>query len=1118
MADSEKVKWTAEQERAITFTGGGAIVSAAAGSGKTAVLIERVMRLILNEENPVNADEIVISTFTQKAAAELKARLSRALTGALNENPHSVFLREQLLRLNDASISTISSFCLGIIKKNSTMLNMSPDFTILDEADSKLIFSASLEKVMEDFCEKGKAEERELLFDWYGGEDDSGITELIAIIYNFSRNLVYPERFYKKWLTAYKNPEKFPKRIITEYFNSNIIRPAAELLELVWEFYQNSVDTPAEKFAAELLTLAKMLEGITVTNISEKIADASKESIPPVPRKNAKADFDNSVCKEYKEIFSECWENILYRGHLFSRHAKDMETCYPVLRILVTLVKALGKEYSERKAKINKLDFSDIEIMTLRLLRDENGEPSAAAREIAEKTSEIIVDEFQDSNDIQYEIFRLISKNKKNLYFVGDIKQSIYRFRGANPLVFQKLTKDPDFTVINLNCNFRSNDKVISAVNAIFTGTMTEALGDVDYDKKCALVQGNLGYESGEEHKAELITIMGEDMEQAREKEAQYIADRILDMIESGFQVTDKTGKRPCRYGDFAVLMGKYSANIHIYKKAFDRLGIPYEAKEESGYTDFSEVKAALSLLKVIDNPYKDKELAEVMMRPPYMYTADEMAAIKLSGGEKHKNLYSGLLKEAEGDEKCAAFLSELKALRDFAGENTVESLVRKIYDESSFTAAIQASPDGRKRDENLKLLIHYSSVFSESRSGSLYDFIRFMENIDRNEVKLARPQEESAGDHRIRIMTIHGSKGLEFPICFVANLSNVYVNRDNSNLCCDPVRGIGMRISDRENMLKIDTLTYDLASEENKRLEKSEEMRLLYVAATRAREKLIFTAPRAVTDRNEDMHYKWVMKCARKNSDIIDRSRIEDYTAEKRKKLSRKADKKTVLEPFSSYSHLPFTLIPAKVTATQIGVKSVDDFSKNSDKISRYLRLPSFLKEKTKGKLSGKKKGDAYHKAMELLDFSGDTAQLDDLLLKGKLTEVERISIDDGEIEAFLKSDLCRRAVESGDIRREFPIFCEYDPRLWGDFGTEWTEGEERPFIQGIADMFFIENGEIVLVDYKTNVNTTPEEFIEEYKGQLYIYKKALEEMTGMRVKECILYSFTLGMSISVK
>ncbi len=1118
MADSEKVKWTAEQERAITFTGGGAIVSAAAGSGKTAVLIERVMRLILNEENPVNADEIVISTFTQKAAAELKARLSRALTGALNENPHSVFLREQLLRLNDASISTISSFCLGIIKKNSTMLNMSPDFTILDEADSKLIFSASLEKVMEDFCEKGRPEERELLFDWYGGEDDSGITELIAIIYNFSRNLVYPERFYKKWLTAYKNPEKFPKRIITEYFNSNIIRPAAELLELVWEFYQNSVDTPAEKFAAELLTLAKMLDGIKADNISEKIGDASGEGIPPVPRKNAKADFDNSICKEFKETFSEYWGDILYRGHLFGRHARDMETCYPVLKILVKLVKALGKEYSDRKAKINKLDFSDIEIMTLRLLRDENGEPSAAAREIAEKTSEIIVDEFQDSNDIQYEIFRLISKNKKNLYFVGDIKQSIYRFRGANPLVFQKLTKDPDFTVINLNCNFRSNDKVISAVNAIFTGTMTEALGDVDYDKKCALVQGNLGYESGEEHKAELITVMGEDMEQAREKEAQYIADRILDMIESGFQVTDKTGKRPCRYGDFAVLMGKYSANIHIYKKAFDRLGIPYEAKEESGYTDFSEVKAALSLLKIIDNPYKDKELAEVMMRPPYMYTADEMAAIKLSGGEKHKNLYSGLLKEAERDEKCAAFLSELKALRDFAGENTVESLVRKIYDESSFTAAVQASPDGRKRDENLKLLIHYSSVFSESRSGSLYDFIRFMENIDRNEVKLARPQEESAGDHRIRIMTIHGSKGLEFPICFVANLSNVYVNRDNSNLCCDPVRGIGMRISDRENMLKIDTLTYDLASEENKRLEKSEEMRLLYVAATRAREKLIFTAPRAVTDRNEDMHYKWVMKCARKNSDIIDRSRIEDYTAEKRKKLSRKADKKTVLEPFSSYSHLPFTLIPAKVTATQIGVKSVDDFSKNSDKISRYLRLPSFLKEETKGKLSGKKKGDAYHKAMELLDFSGDTAQLDDLLLKGKLTEVERISIDDGEIEAFLKSDLCRRAVESGDIRREFPIFCEYDPRLWGDFGTEWTEGEERPFIQGIADMFFIENGEIVLVDYKTNVNTTPEEFIEEYKGQLYIYKKALEEMTGMRVKECVLYSFTLGMSISVK
>ena len=1112
-------KWTDEQQYAIDFRGGAAIVSAAAGSGKTAVLVERVMQLILNEENPVNADEIVITTFTQKAAAELKARLSAALFKALNDRPDSVFLREQSLRLNDASISTISSFCLGIIKKNSAMLEISPDFSILDESEEKLILSKALDSVMEQFCENGDIEERERLYDWYGDEDDIGIAEIVKKMYLFSRNLVSPEKYFQKWLGYYENPKKYVEDIGEEYFNIHIsegIRELNDIAEAICSEAELSDYEKATAFAEEIRTVAGILSGITKDNLPDKLRTAAKTKLPSTPR--GTKNFDNSFLKEYRTDFAELWEEIIEKGNLYARCERDIEACYPVLKTLISLVMALDKEYSAGKAAVNKYDFSDIELLTLKLLRDEKGEPTPAARAIAENTAEIIVDEFQDSNDIQYEIFRLISRDKKNLYFVGDIKQSIYRFRGANPLVFSRLTKDPDFTVINLNKNFRSNDKVISAVNCIFTGQMTEELGDVNYDEGCALVQGNTSYVSGDEHKTEFTVIKGETAENAREKEAAYIACRILDMMEKGFPITEGEEKRPCRFGDFAVLMGRYSANIHIYKKVFDCYGIPYEAKEESGFTDFSEVKCSLSLLKIIDNPYKDKELTEVMMRPPYLFTADEMARIKLSGGVKHKFLYTGLCKEAITDPKCSRFLSELKELRDYSGENTVENLVRRIYEESDFSAAIISSPDGRKRDENLKLLIHYASVFSENGGGSLYDFIGFMDSVRKKEVKLTRPQDSRFSEHRIKIMTVHGSKGLEFPVCFVANLSNALKNRENTNICLDPDKGIGMRVSDRENMLRSDALSYDLVSGEGERLERSEEMRLLYVAATRAKEKLIFTAPRPKNARAEDMHYKWVANGAEKNPSVIEKTVMENYVPEDKKADISEAAEKTVIKPFSEYGYLPFTLIPSKVTATQIGVKSVDDFAEKSNKISRFLRIPSFLKEEEGTRLSGKERGDAYHKAMELLDFSGSASQLDKLLDSGKLTDIERAAIKDEDIGVFLGSSLCKRAAASGNIRREFPIFCEYNPKLWGDFGVSgWDNGEERPFVQGIADMYFVEEGEIVLVDYKTNVNITPEKLIEEYKGQLMIYKTALEEMTGMRVKECLLYSFTLGEAIAV-
>jgi ATP-dependent helicase/nuclease subunit A len=621
-------------------------------------------------------------------------------------------------------------------------------------------------------------------------------------------------------------------------------------------------------------------------------------------------------------------------------------------------------------------------------------------------------------------------------------------------------------------------------------------------------VQG-AAYDTGEDNRTELITFGGKNAEESRKNEAAYIADRIKRMIREGFAVTDHGVKRPCRYGDFAVLMGRYSSNIAIYKAAFDKAGVPYDAKDTEEYTDFSDIKHALSLLRVIDDPYRDSDLAAVLMREPYMLSERDMADIKLAAG-KGRSLWTGLNRFAEDNGRAAVILREINKWRKFAEENSAERLIRKICDESMLIPAAEVSPDGAKRSMNLHKLIYYAEMFSGGESASLCDFISYMNNIEKGKISLTQAKGESTG--AVRMMTIHGSKGLEFPVCFVSNLSSRPRNY-SEEIICDPVCGIGMKISDTERMIKINTQPYKMAYDEDKRLSMSEEMRLLYVAATRAKEKLIFTAP--MSRGEPGMHYGWVLNSRAVRNGLIDVRNYSSYQPETSEETAEAECGDITLPDLTGYGHSVFSAVPAKVTATQIGVKSVDDYAAQTDKIERFMRLPAFLGKTASAKLTGKKRGDAYHKVMELLDFSAKTDDvpriLDELCETGKISDAERLSVSEDDIAEFLTSGLCRRAAKSGEINREFPIFCEYTPEP-GEWGiSDWTN-EEKPFIQGIADMFFVEDGEIVLVDYKTNSNITAEKLVEEYRGQLEIYARALSEATGMRVKQKLLYSFELG------
>ncbi len=1098
------MKWSPEQERAISFRGGSAVVSAAAGSGKTAVLVERIIRLLKDEENPISADRLVAATFTEKAAGELKARLNSALSEAVGAEPDNEYLKAQLLRLEDACISTISSFCLGLLRQNGALLGIPPDFSVMDEAEAELEFSKALDEVMEQFYETADQTEKDLLYGWYGGENDKMICRLIKELFVFSRSLPDWEKSFREWLGFYEEPEKLPENVKRGYIESEILPAISRMREIVGEMAE--CGEKASAFAEEWSALVSSLEDAEEKELSALAASP----LPTLPRKSK--NFDNTALKELRDEIKPLWEQAISAAGLFSRRERDCRECAPVLGLLFTLTARLDEQFTCRKRLKNKVDFADIELLTLRLLSDEK-----TAEQIGSCISMIIVDEFQDSNEVQYEIFRRLSADGKNLFFVGDVKQSIYRFRGADPRVFVRLLDDSGFTNILLNRNFRSSAPVIESVNGIFEGTMTRELGGIDYDDSAKLVQGT-EYMTDERYKTELVKIYGGSAPDARVSEAAYIADRIAEMVESKLPVTEKGARRPCRWGDFAVLMGRYSANVHIYKEALAKAGIPFEAKDKSGYTDFAEIRLALSLLRVIDNPYRSRDLAAVLTLPPWSFTADELAAAKLGGGgKKAQSLYAGLRKYCTKSEKARNFCGELDELRSFASEQPVERLVRKIYDESGFAEAMRAMPDGEKRDANLKLLISYARRFSDNGSKGLYDFLSYMERAKNEQVRLTQAQSAANSENSVKLMTIHGSKGLEFPVCFVANLASSRKRRENPYLETETEKGIGMKIIDRENMLVIDTFMHRLVSGSNRAQEISEEMRLLYVAATRAREKLIFTAPLAsrAAGREPQSHLKWLEESAAVRRGLIAVSEIYGYAPEEIPQKEEKEQEPPEILPFKPYEYLQYSKIPAKFTATQVGVKSADDFSEQVGKIDRFLRMPTFVQGAPK-KLSGKKKGDAYHKALEMLDFSGTSAQLGEFLEKGKLTEAERDCINDGEISAFLKSPLCGRIRKSPEVHREFPIFCEYAPTE-GEFSeADFSESEEKPFIQGVADLYFVEDGELVLVDYKTNY-ASAKQLREEYEGQLLIYKGALESMTGLKVKECLLYSFTLGQEISI-
>lgn len=1144
------MKWTKEQESAISFRGKNAIVSAAAGSGKTAVLVERIMRIISDEENKTPADSLAVMTFTKKAAEELRVRLQKALEKSLSEQPKNDYLKEQLIALEDASISTISSFCLDILRENAGLLEVSPGFAVLDQSEEQLLCDEAMKQTLEEIYNQREKPENRLLISWYCGTDDSRLSDYIRSLYEATRNIPDGEDWLKEQAEFYGGKNGEMKRLLSE-LNMNAIcciRTAYKEIIGIDDFMMDGMTEKAQaSIAAAQDYIGRWEEIKDFTSVRNRplILALLFEKLPP---KNPIKDFEVKEIRDYAyELMNRAFEIV----HKLISGFDDGKQCYPVIEALIGAEKEFERQYSRLKREKNAVDFSDIELMTYRLLSDGKGGKSTIAEELSQRLSNIIVDEFQDSNRLQYAIFKLISRGD-NLYFVGDVKQSIYKFRGADPTVFAELLKDRSFEPLLLNRNFRSNGCVVDSVNAVFEGLMSNELGNAEYNDKTRLIMGNTAiYNDNTQSDANMTEVVLLDKESETVTEYSYVASRIREYVDSGFKVTEKDGsQRPCIYGDFAILIRSGIAQEgKAFAESLKALNIPSAVKNGSDFTDRTEIMLMMDLLTVIDNPYNDTAMADVLLSPLYGFDEGTLAMMKnktfiytdSDGNDnagRYISIYSALSAMKDADPLCKRVYDDLSRLRVYMANNSVENLVRHIFDTTDLLRIMRSTEKGDVKVANLRKLLRYVKLFSGADS-CLSDFIAYVERMKKNQVQLEEADSAESGADAVSIMTVHGSKGLEFPIVFVVNTHKKFNFTDShAAVIADNSTVVGMQIIDRERMIKIDTAFHDYAAESIKNSERSQALRLLYVALTRAREKLIVTAalkPKKSDDGerffeiSDDTWINWINSGVSRRPAFFERSNLY--------KSDETAAEIAEEEPCGSFEESPcldgiiaenlsrkygyerFTSIPAKVTVTEVGVENISEegdflFESGNEEESRlFLVKPAFALKSDK--MTGKERGDAYHKVFELISWQGESAerQLKMLLETGRINQREYDCVKAEDVQLFMDSALGQRIRNCRLLRREQPLFTEVDTKL---MGFEAEEGD-RPFVQGIADMFFIEEDGVVLVDYKTNVRVTEEDLYREYFGQLDIYAKAIAEITGLPVKERLIWSVYLGKTVDM-
>ncbi|MCI8383279.1 MAG: helicase-exonuclease AddAB subunit AddA [Clostridia bacterium] len=879
-----KVKWTKEQQQAIYEKGNNILVSAAAGSGKTAVLVERIIHKIIEEK--IDIDQLLIVTFTNSAASEMRERVLDALDKKLEENPEDENLQRQITLLNKASICTIDSFCLEVVKNNFYELeNVSPNFRIADSTEIELLKQEVIEDIFEEKYETEEEDFAKLIHVYTSYRDDTPLKDLVLKIDSYIQSNPFPQKWLSEKIEMFNLEKKLEEdfsqtpwgKILLQEVKEEVI-DAISTLKKVEE--NLALDPDLVKFYQTIRSDREQLENLKehLKNwdkayeiaIGLKFVTWPRQKIESEEKEKAKA-----IRDEVKKKLTKVFDKILICN---SQEAnQDIYDMYFILKKLQTLIHTYQAEFAKRKREKNMVDFSDVEHFALTILLHSE----EVVKKYQNKFKEIAIDEYQDSNLVQEYILTSISRNN-NLFMVGDVKQSIYKFRQAMPELFlnkyetyqKKEEKQPEENLkIQLFKNFRSKQKVLQFTNLIFENIMSHDLGDIEYNHEEFL---NLGANYPESNQNETIEIniidpieetegeeeqletlekeenIGQEEEEERvtdlELEARLVANKIKKLVEDKFQVWDKKQGtyRNIEYKDIVILLRSTASTAPIYEQELLKLGLPVFSDTSQEYLDSIEIQTIMSLLKIIDNPIQDIPLVTVMRSNIGKFTDDELVQIRLA--DKQDDFYTCLQKaklsvERELREKIQIFLEKLEQWREEQQYLALDELIWKIYEDTSYYNYVGLMPGGMLRQANLRMLFERAKQYETASFKGLYNFIHFIEKLRFSSGDMGSAKIIGENDNVVRIMSIHKSKGLEFPVVFLASTGKQFNLMDlNQNILLHQELGIGVKYIDYEKQVQYDTLSK--ASIRNQILVEtlSEEMRILYVALTRAKEKLIVT------------------------------------------------------------------------------------------------------------------------------------------------------------------------------------------------------------------------------------------------------------------------------------
>lgn len=1211
------MNWTAEQQQVISLRNRNILVSAAAGSGKTAVLVERIISRITEGEKPVNIDELLVVTFTKAAAAEMRERIGAAIEKKIMEQPNNVHLQKQTMLLHNAKIMTIDSFCLDVIRNYFHFIDLDPGFRISDEAECTLLKSDVLNEVLERRYEEGEEDFIEFVECYAGSKSDSRLEEYVLKLYEFSMSDPWSE----EWLETAGNAFNFNS--MQEFFNSKWIElllfDIKELLKSAKQMNEQALKRCLMQggpwmYEDALHSDGEMLDELLRMNEYEELSEYLQTlSFQALSRKRdtAVSDEDKEVVKqlraEVKDILTDIKKSYFFQP--LTQMYEDILLVKGPMQMLTGLTKEFAQAFAKKKEEKNIIDFHDMEHFALHILiHRENGEnfPTPAADDLSSQYVEIMIDEYQDSNLVQETILNSISRERygtPNVFMVGDVKQSIYKFRLARPELFMEKydlysVTNEKHQRIDLHKNFRSRAIILHGVNQIFYRIMRKAFGGIEYDLAAALYPGaeflELPDESGD-YQTELM-LVAETEEQTeiepdvqeynkKELEAYAITKRIKELVspEGGLMIMTKQGSRPAEYRDIVILLRTMSGWSECFLEAFANEGIRAYAETRTGYFKTLEIKVMLNFLRILDNPRQDIAFTSVLYSPFVTLTSKELAEIRIfvnnTGNGKLTMYESALLYALEGTD--AEIVSKLKQffllyddLRLKAYYLSVHNLIRAILKITGYDYYVLAMPAGEQRKRNLDMLIKQAVSFEETSYRGLFQFIRYVERLIKYDVDYGESGGISEQDNAVRIMSIHKSKGLEFPIVFLSGMGKKFNQSDTrASLVLHPEHGIGPDLIDYKLRTKTPTLLKKIIKQKSKVENLSEELRVLYVAMTRAKEKLIMTGyvkdALKVRERWENIggnsedqlslrtlvkaetFLSFVGPALSKLTDVhVSEVKTSDLVFQEVKKQWRDLkEQEELLQSLNSreenvtlkdeilhqlnfvYPYIEEAELPIKTSVSELKKQSMHTEECFELYPMENSIVPKFLGETKEIKASDV--GTLNHILMESLDFAKaavisdkDSArkafileELNRLEVEGKITPQERKRLYPDKFAGFLSTDLARRMSAAAIRGRLFKEQRFVLSRPAKEIKTDYN-GDAVVLLQGIIDVYFEEGEDLVLVDYKSDfvpIGENEEFIMQRYHTQLELYKNALSQITGKNIKEILIYSFHLSKVIKM-